>query len=80
MLDASECDHLGREGIAPQSYSQKPLLLTALAAAQSVNAGAIAAEVIAASPERSSEKIAAAIHAARVLAVEAAIKNADPSR
>jgi tRNA nucleotidyltransferase (CCA-adding enzyme) len=80
MLDASECDHLEREGIALQAHSQKPLLLAALAAAQSLNAGAIAAEVIAASPERSSEKIAAAIHAARVLAVEAAIKNADPSR
>jgi tRNA nucleotidyltransferase (CCA-adding enzyme) len=80
MLDASECDYLEREGIAPQSHSQKPLLLAALAAAQSVNAGDIAAEVIAASPERASEKIAAAIHAARVLAVEAAIKNADPSR
>lgn len=79
MLDASECDHLGREGFDYRSYPQKPLLLAALSAAQSVNAGAIAAEVSAKFPERAAEKIAGAIHAARVNAVEAEMKKADPS-
>ncbi len=79
MLDASECDYLGREGFAARPYPQKPLLLGALAAAQAVNAGAIAADVIAKSPERPSEKIAEAVHAARVQAVDDATKKADPS-
>jgi tRNA nucleotidyltransferase (CCA-adding enzyme) len=79
MLDASECDHLGREGMADRPYPQKPLLLSALAAAQSVNAGAIAAGVMATATERAPEKIAEAVHAARVHAVDAAIKKADPS-
>ncbi len=79
MLDASECDHLGRKGMADRPYPQKPLLLSALAAAQSVNAGAIAAGVMAAAPARASEKIAEAVHAARVHAVDAMIKKADPS-
>ncbi len=73
MLDASECDHLGREGFADRPYPQKPLLLAALAAAQAVNAGAIAAEVIARTPERPADKIAEAVHAARVQAVAQAI-------
>ncbi len=79
MLDASECDHLGRKGMADRPYPQKPLLLSALAAAQSVNAGAIAAGVMAAAPARASEKIAEAVHAARVHTVDAMIKKADPS-
>ncbi len=79
MLDACECDHLGREGFADRPFPQKPRLLAALAAAQSVNAGAIAAQVNAASPERVSERIADAIHAARVRAVGEAMKKADPS-
>ncbi len=77
MLDASECDHLGREGFADRPYPQKPWLLAALSAAQSVNAGAIAAEVTANAPERPAEKIAEAIHAARVHAVDEAMKKAD---
>ncbi len=79
LLDTSECDHLGREGFAGRPYPQKPLLLRALSAAQSVNAGAIAAEVSAKFPDRPAEKIAEAIHAARVNAVEAEMKKADPS-
>lgn len=78
LLDASECDHLGREGFESRPYPQKPLLLQALAAAQSVNAGAIAAEVIARGPEQPAQRIAEAIHAARIRAVEAANKKADP--
>ncbi len=79
MLDASECDHLGRAGFAQRAFPQKLLLLSALAAAQAVNAGAVAAGVMAKSPERPSEKIAEAVHAARVRAVDDAIKKADPS-
>ncbi len=79
MLDASECDHLGREGFADRPYPQKSLLLSALAAAQAVNAGAIAAEVMAKAPEKAPEKIAEAVHAGRVHAVESALKKTDPS-
>ncbi len=78
LLDASECDHLGRAGFENRPFPQKSLLLQALAAAQSVNAGAIAAEVSAGSPEKPAERIAEAIHAARVRAVEEGIKKADP--
>lgn len=80
MLDACECDHRGREGFANRPYPQKSLLLSALAAAQSVNAGAVAAEVIARTPERPAEKIAEAVHAARVHAVDSGMKKADSSR
>ncbi len=76
LLDASECDHLGRTGSEGLPFPQKPRLLQALAAAQSVNAGAIAAEVTARSPDRPATKIADAIHAARVHAVEDSIKTA----
>lgn len=73
LLDASECDHLGRAGFEDRPYPQKPLLLSALAAAQAVNAGAIAAEVVSRTPERPAEKIAEAVHAARVVAVALAV-------
>lgn len=73
LLDASECDHLGRAGFTDRPCPQKPLLLSALAAAQAVNAGAIAGEVMARAPERPAEKIAGAIHAARVQAVALAV-------
>ena len=69
LLDATECDHLGRPGFADRPYPQKPLLLAALAAARAVDAGAVAAEVVRRTPERPAEKIAEAIHAARVEAV-----------
>ncbi len=77
LLDASECDHLGRLGFEDRPFPQKPLLLQALAAAQSVNAGAIAAEVTRQSPEQPAQRIAEAIHAARVRAVEESKKKAD---
>ncbi len=73
LLDASECDHLGRAGFADRPYPQKPLLQAALAAAQAVHAGAIAADIMARTPQRSADKIAQAIHAARVQAVAQAI-------
>ncbi len=69
LLDASECDHFGRAGFADRPYPQKPLLQAALAAAQAVHAGAIAADIMARTPQRSADKIAQAIHAARVQAV-----------
>lgn len=78
LLDACECDHLGRKGFASRTYPPKPLLLQALAVAQSVNAGAIAAEVNARSPGQASQKIPDAIHAARAAAVGSAMKKADP--
>ncbi len=78
LLDASECDHLGRTGFEARPFPQKSLLLHALAAAQAVNAGAIAAEVTARTPDRPAEKIAEAIRAARVRAVEECTKKTDP--
>ena len=66
LLDVCECIHAN--GIAAE-FAQKPLLKDALSAAQSVNAGEIAAEVTRISPERASEKIPEAIRAARVQAV-----------
>jgi tRNA nucleotidyltransferase (CCA-adding enzyme) len=66
LLDVCECIH--GNGIAAE-FTQKPLLQEALSAAQSVNAGEIAAEVTRTSPERASEKIPEAIRAARVQAV-----------
>lgn len=54
---------------AQAESAQKSLLQAALSAAQSVNAGEIAANVTLRSPERASEKIPDAVHAARVQAV-----------
>ncbi len=78
LLDASECDHLGRAGFEARPFPQKAWLLQALAAAQAINAGAIAAGVTADAPDRPADKIAAAIHVARVRAVEEGIKKTDP--
>ncbi len=78
MLDASECDARGRTGFEHQPFPQATLLQRALAAAQAVNAGAIAAEVMqrasaAPEPQRGADTIANAVHAARVAAVERAL-------
>ncbi len=70
MLQATECDHRGRTGYAEKPFSQAPYLQVALTAAQSVNAGVIAGQN-AGNPE----KIAAAIHAARVAAVATVCKS-----
>lgn len=78
LLDACECDHAGRHGFEDRPFPQKPLLLQALVAAQSVNAGAIAAAVTAHSSERPAAQIADAIHAARVQAVDDCSKKKDP--
>ena len=73
LLKVSECDHRGRAGFADRPFPQAKHLLTALAAAQSVNAGEIAASVTSKNPDRPAERIAAAIHEARVHAVRAAL-------
>jgi tRNA nucleotidyltransferase (CCA-adding enzyme) len=66
MLDACECDYRGRTGLADRPYPAAELLRKALAAARSVDAGAIARE------QAQPAQIAAAIHAARVHAVKRA--------
>ncbi len=73
LLKVGECDHRGRLGCVGRPFPQAERLLNALAAAQSVNAGAIAAEVTTKNPERPAERIAAAIHAARVHSVSEAL-------
>lgn len=71
LLDVCEC--FDAKGVATD-FPQKPLLRNVLSIAQSVNAGEIAAEVTRNSPERASEKIPDAIHAARVQAVSQALQ------
>jgi tRNA nucleotidyltransferase (CCA-adding enzyme) len=68
MLSASECDHRGRTGFSEVPFPQAAYLQHAMAAAQSVDAGAIAQQFVA-----QPQKIAEAIHAARVTAVDQAI-------
>jgi tRNA nucleotidyltransferase (CCA-adding enzyme) len=66
MLHASECDHRGRTGFEERPFPQATHLRNALAAAQSVDAGAVA--------QRFGDRprqIPEAIHAARVVAVNA---------
>ena len=74
LLDVCECFD-AQDPAA--DFPQKPLLRNALSIAQSVNAGDIAAEVTRNSPERASEKIPDAIHAARVQAVSQVLRLAE---
>ena len=73
MLLASECDARGRghEGhpMRLQDYPQRPYLLRALDAARAVNAGEVAARYA-----EKRDKIPEAVHAARVSAVKAALR------
>jgi len=64
MLNACECDYRGRAGLADRPYPAAELLRTALVAARSVDAGAIARL------QTEPAQIAAAIHQARVRAVK----------
>jgi tRNA nucleotidyltransferase (CCA-adding enzyme) len=73
MLAASECDHRGRTGFSEVSFPQAAYLQRALAAAQSVDAGAIAQKFLS-----QQQKIPEAIHAARVAAVSQAIGSTQP--
>ena len=73
MLRASECDHRGRTGFDEKPFPQAAHLETALHAVQGVNAGEVARQH-AGAPQR----IAEAVHAARVAAVRAVIGEAMP--
>ena len=70
LLDACEADARGRAGHADNEYPQRQRLLAALDAAQRIDAGAIAAR---AGPD--GERIAQAVHQARVHAVAEALEH-----
>ena len=71
VLDACEADYRGRTGFADRPYPQRPRLLAALAAAQGVDAGAVAAQAHGEGAQRG-ERIAQAVHQARAAAIRAA--------
>jgi tRNA nucleotidyltransferase (CCA-adding enzyme) len=69
MLQAAECDHLGRTGFEDKPFPQAPLLAATLSAAQAVPAGAIAKSVTGQYTDRQAERIQQAIRKARIEAV-----------
>jgi len=75
MLLASECDARGRgheeHPLRFEDYPQRPYLLRALEAARAVNAGEVAARYA-----EKRDRIPEAVHAARVSAVKAALREA----
>ncbi len=73
VLKAAECDHLGRSGLEQAVYPEAPRLLAALAAAQAVPSGAIAAAVTAHFQDKQAERIAEAIRKARIDAITKAV-------
>ena len=77
LLKVSECDQRGRAGFESRPFPQAEYLLSALEAAQSVNAGAIADEVKVRDPNNPAERIAAAIHQARVHSVRDRLQSFD---
>jgi tRNA nucleotidyltransferase (CCA-adding enzyme) len=68
MLCAAECDYRGRAGFDDRPFPQAAYLQAALQAAQAVNAGEVAQRHL-----DQPQRIAEAVHAARVAAVSAAI-------
>ncbi len=70
VLDACEADHRGRAGLQDRPYPQRARLKRALATAQAVDAGAVVAGL---DGEKNGERIAQAVHQARVSAVRAAL-------
>ena len=68
LLQACASDFHGRPGFEALAYAPAPLLRTALAAAQEVDAGAIAQRL------EDRTRIASAVHEARVHAVKAALR------
>ncbi|MCA3219853.1 MAG: multifunctional CCA addition/repair protein [Burkholderiales bacterium] len=66
VLDACEADYRGRTGLEDRSYPQRDRLRAALAAARGVDAGAVVARL---GGETSGERIAQAVHAARISAI-----------
>ena len=71
VLVASEADSRGRLGFAETAYPQRDRVLRALEVARAVDTGAIAQRVTRATG-KADERIAAAVHDARVAAVRAA--------
>jgi tRNA nucleotidyltransferase (CCA-adding enzyme) len=71
VLDACEADSRGRTGFADAPYPQRERITRALGCARTVDAGAIAQQVTRAAG-KADERIAAAVHDARVEAVRAA--------
>ncbi|MFJ7567273.1 multifunctional CCA addition/repair protein [Herminiimonas sp. NPDC097707] len=72
MLQASECDHRGRPGFADVPFPQNAYMQKALAAAQTVNGGEVAALMQQRWPDQPT-RIPEAIREARVKAVALAI-------
>ena len=72
VLLACEADSRGRTGLENRPYPQRERLLQALAAARTVEGGAVAATVPADAKDRGT-RIAAAVHDARVAAVASAL-------
>ncbi len=70
VLLACECDARGRGGLSASAYPQRPRLLAALAAAQSVDTARVSAEALAQGVK--GQAVGERIHAARVATVEAA--------
>jgi tRNA nucleotidyltransferase (CCA-adding enzyme) len=70
VLDACEADHRGRASLQDRPYPQRARLRLALAAAQAVDAGAVVARL---GGEKKGERIAQAVHEARVASVRAAL-------
>jgi tRNA nucleotidyltransferase (CCA-adding enzyme) len=69
VLDACEADYRGRTGLEDRPYPQRARLRAALAAAREVDAGAVVAQL---NGEKNGERIAQAVHAARVAAIRSA--------
>jgi tRNA nucleotidyltransferase (CCA-adding enzyme) len=86
VLLACECDARGRGGLTEQPYPQRPQLLHTLAAATRIDTKEIAANAIQTSAggtfdtKKSGERIAQAIHSARVAAVTAATRPTPPEQ
>lgn len=71
LLQACESDARGRLGLATRAYPQAERMMTAFKAAAAVDAGAIARQF------NEPERIKAAVHQARVMAVRAALNEAE---
>jgi tRNA nucleotidyltransferase (CCA-adding enzyme) len=74
MLRAAECDSRGRTGFAERSFPQAVYLEAALRAAQGVDAGRIAADVMQRHPDQP-QRIQEAVRAARIAAVDEIVKS-----
>ena len=74
VLTACEADYRGRTGYAERDYPQRTRLQAALTAARQVDAGAVVARLGNDQPAgQHGERIAQAVHQARVVAIRAAV-------